>query len=214
MDVIEAMKTTGTCRYFRPDPVPDEVLLTAFEAARFAPQGGNRQPVRFIVVRDREKKRQMKEWHLQPWRAYRERVQQGGLRIEGAERLLQDGDHYAEHLDEVPVWVLVCGIMQDIRPTDTALPRFGVVGGASIYPQVQNLLLKCREAGLGAALTTSLCAFEPQVRELLEIPEGVLVAGLVTIGYPARPLPRRLSRRPVDQLVFSERYGDPLFSEP
>jgi nitroreductase len=49
---------------------------------------------------------------------------------------------------------------------------------------------------------------------LLEIPEGVLVAGLVTIGYPARPLPRRLSRRPVDQLVFSERYGDPLFSLP
>jgi nitroreductase len=42
MDVFEAMRTTGTCRYFRPDPVPDEVLMSAFEAARFAPQGGPR----------------------------------------------------------------------------------------------------------------------------------------------------------------------------
>jgi nitroreductase len=214
MELEDAMRTAGTCRYYKPDPVPDEVLRPLFDAARFGPSGGNRQPVRFIIVRDREKKRQMKDWHLQPWRAYRARVEQGGLRIEGADRLLRDGDHYAEHLDEVPVWVLVCAIMRDIRPTDTALPRFGVVGGASIFPQVQNLLLKCREAGLGAALTTSLCAFEPQVRELLEIPEGVLVAGLVTIGYPARPLPTRLSRRPVGQLVFSERYGDPLCSQP
>src|ERR671932_507803 len=141
------MRAAGTCRDYKPHPGPRRVLRSLFDAARFGPSGGNRQPVRFIIVRDREKKRQMKDWHLQPWRAYRARVEQGGLRIEGADRLLQDGDHYAEHLDEVPVWALVCAIMQDIRPTDTALPRFGVVGGASIYPQLQNLLLKCREAG-------------------------------------------------------------------
>src|SRR5437868_13691553 len=70
MAVIEAMKTTGTCRYFRPDPVPDEVLLAAFDAARFSPQGGNRQPVRWVVVRDPDAKRQLHEWYLQPWKAY------------------------------------------------------------------------------------------------------------------------------------------------
>src|SRR5215212_7849306 len=121
VELEDAMRTAGTCRHYKPDPVPDEVLWRLFDAARFGPSGGNRQPARFIIVRDREKKRQMKEWHLQPWRAYKARVEQGGLRIEGADRLLRDGDHYAEHLDAVPVWVLVCGIMEDIRPTDTAL---------------------------------------------------------------------------------------------
>ena len=40
MELTEAMRTTGTCRYFRPDPVPDDVLRTAFDLARFGPQGG------------------------------------------------------------------------------------------------------------------------------------------------------------------------------
>ena len=51
MDVIEAIRTTGACRYFKPDPVPDDVLARLFDAARHGPQGGNRQPVRYIVVR-------------------------------------------------------------------------------------------------------------------------------------------------------------------
>jgi nitroreductase len=55
MELTEAMRTTGTCRYFRPGPVPDDVLRAAF--ARFAPQGGNRQPVRWIVVREQATRR-------------------------------------------------------------------------------------------------------------------------------------------------------------
>jgi len=52
MDLSEAIHSTGTCRYFKPDPVPREVMRRALEAARFAPSGGNRQPVRFVVVTD------------------------------------------------------------------------------------------------------------------------------------------------------------------
>ena len=35
MDLLEAMRTTGTCRYFENTGVPDSVLFQAFEAARF-----------------------------------------------------------------------------------------------------------------------------------------------------------------------------------
>ena len=38
------------------------------DAKRFAPQGGNRQGVRFVIVRDPEKKRRLGEWYLPPWR--------------------------------------------------------------------------------------------------------------------------------------------------
>ena len=54
MELLDAIRRTKTCRSFRPDPVPDAVLLRAISAARYAPTGGNRQPVRFIVVRDPE----------------------------------------------------------------------------------------------------------------------------------------------------------------
>jgi nitroreductase len=77
---------------------------------------------------------------------------------------------------------------------------------------VQNLLLTARALGIGAALTTLLVQFEPQVRELLDIPEGVATAATLAIGYPARPLARKLSRRPVSEIAFAERYGRPMFT--
>ncbi|MCP9979247.1 nitroreductase family protein [Actinomadura madurae] len=102
MDVIEAMKTTGTCRHFRADPVPDEVLMQAFEAARFAPQGGNRQPVRWVVVRDKDRKRRLAEWYLTPWKAYLAGIGAGEVSVGALPKAVTDADHFAEHLDEVP----------------------------------------------------------------------------------------------------------------
>lgn len=47
MELLDAIRSTKTCRSFRPDPIPDDVLLRAISAGRYAPTGGNRQPVRF-----------------------------------------------------------------------------------------------------------------------------------------------------------------------
>ena len=96
------------------------------------------------------------------------------------------------------------------RPSDAALPRQSIVGGASIYPFVQNLLLALRAEGLGAALTTLLVPAEADVRRLLEIPEDVALAAHIGVGYRAEEWPKRLSRKPVEDFAFSERYGDPL----
>jgi nitroreductase len=215
MELADVICTTGTCRYFDERDVPNEVLARLFDAARFAGQGGNRQPVRYVVVRDPQVKRQLRDRYLEPWTAYIRAVDEGRVAIgsERARRAVEEADHMARHLDRVPVLVVVCAILADIHATDAQLDRVGMVAGASVYPGVQNLLLVAREEGLGTALTTLLCQFEPWVRELLDIPAGVGTAATLAIGYPARPFPRRLSRRTVAELVFSERYGRPLFSE-
>ena len=54
MNVFEAIKTRRSVRKYKPEPIPEEHLWTILEAARLAPSAGNRQPWRFIVVRDRE----------------------------------------------------------------------------------------------------------------------------------------------------------------
>lgn len=214
MELDEVIRTTGTCRYFQERDVEDEVLERLFDAARFAPQGGNRQPVRFVVVRDPATKCQLRDWYLEPWSAYVRGVEEGRVAIGGekARRAVADADHMARNLDRVPVLVVVCAELDKITATDAKLDRVGMVAGASVYPAVQNLLLTARALGLGAALTTLLVQFEPRVRELLGIPEGVATAATLAIGYPARPLARRLSRRPVSEIVFAERYGRPLFT--
>jgi nitroreductase len=209
MDFREVIETTGSCRHYRPDPVPDDVLARVLDGARFAPTGGNRQGVRFLLVRDPGKRRALRDLYLPLWQQY---IARAGARP-GAPppRLVQAADHMAHHLDEVPVLVVVCAQLADLLATDRHLDRLSVVGGGSIYPSVQNLLLSARAEGLGTVLTTLLCAVEPQVKALLAIPDDVLTAALVPLGYPAKPFPKKLGRRPLAEICFADTWGERAF---
>lgn len=209
MELGDAIRTAVTSRYYTDEPVTDEQLRTAFDYARFAPQGGNRQPVRFIVVRDQDTRNQLAEWYRVPWKAYLEGAQSGeiGVGAEKAERALRNADHFADHLQDVPVMVIACAHLDGVHPTDTELDRLSVVGGGSIYPAVQNFLLGCREAGIGAALTTLLCIFEPQVKELLNIPDDVITAAHIAVGHRPKEFPKALDRIGLDEVVYTDSWG-------
>ncbi len=57
----ELLRRRRSVRDFAPDPVPLDVVDAAIEAAGSAPSGANRQPWRFVVVRDPETKRRIRE---------------------------------------------------------------------------------------------------------------------------------------------------------
>jgi nitroreductase len=216
MDLSEAMRCAPTSRLFTDEPVDVELLRRVLDDARFAPSGGNRQAWRVIVVRDAERRRAIRDLYLPPWRAYQER--RGGAQIlrdpasfdATRVRMMQRAEHYAQHLDEVPVHLLVAVQIDDVLAIDAALPRQSIVGGASIYPFVQNVLLGLRGEGLGAALTTLLVPAEAAVKKLLELPDEVALAAHIGVGYRADPWPTRLARQPVEEFAFAERYGEPL----
>ncbi|MBM4244750.1 MAG: nitroreductase family protein [Deltaproteobacteria bacterium] len=209
MEFREVIETTGACRLYRPDAVPDDVLARVLDAARWAPTGGNRQGVRFLAVRDPVKRKTLRDLYVPLWEQY---VARAGARP-GAPlpKLIQDADHMARHLDQVPVLLVVCAHLGDLLATDRHLDRLSVVAGGSIYPAVQNVLLAARAEGLGTALTTLLCAVEPQVKELLAIPADVLTAALVPLGHPVHPFPRKLARRPLSEVCFGDSWGEPAF---
>ncbi|NLF29512.1 MAG: nitroreductase [Planctomycetes bacterium] len=52
MDVREAIRRRYSVRKYTPQPVDEAMLRTVLEAARLAPSGSNRQPWKFVVVRD------------------------------------------------------------------------------------------------------------------------------------------------------------------
>jgi nitroreductase len=216
VDVLQAMRHAPTSRRFTDEPVETDVLRRVLESARFAPSGGNRQGWRVVVVRDAERRRAIRDLYLPHWREYME--QTGGaqiLRSPGdfdARRLrgLRGADEYAERLDEVPVHLVIGVRLEDLAVTDAGLPRQSIVGGASVYPFVQNLLLALRSEGLGAAMTTILVPAEAEVRELLNIPGDVALAAHVGVGHRADDWPKQLARKPVDEFAFAERFGEPL----
>jgi nitroreductase len=215
MDLYEAMRCAPTSRRFENEPVPREMLMRALDAARFAPSGGNRQGWRVIAVEDPELRRKLAELYLPRWRAYVRLLGMEGV-LEGPDanpvwrRRVEGADLYARTLAEVPLHLVVGVKLDDLAVTDADLPRRGIVGGASIYPFVQNLLLALRAEGLGAAMTTLLVPAEEAVRELLGIPHEIALAAHVGVGRRVDAWPRQLSRRPVSEFAFAERWGEPL----
>lgn len=53
------IKTRRSVRKYKPHPISDKELTMIFEAARLAPSAANRQPWRFVVVRDSERKKEL-----------------------------------------------------------------------------------------------------------------------------------------------------------
>ncbi len=216
MDLSEAMRCAPTSRRFTADAVPREALLRALDSARFAPSGGNRQGWRVVVVQDPATRLALRDLYLPQWRAYMEALGAAEMLRRPDDfdarrlRMLRGADEYAEKLEQVPVHLVIGVRLDDLAVTDAKLPRQSIVGGASVYPFVQNLLLALRAEGLGAALTTLLVPAEVKVRELLSIPDEVALAAHVGVGHRADPWPQSLSRRPVSEFAFAERFGEPF----
>src|SRR5262245_66307789 len=71
MPMGEAMFSQRSVRKFRPDPIPAADLRLIVEAAVKAPNGGNHQIGRFLVVTDRNKIRSFAKLYHEAWWAKR-----------------------------------------------------------------------------------------------------------------------------------------------
>jgi nitroreductase len=218
MDLYEVMRCAPSTRVFTDQAPPRETIERVLENARFAPSGGNRQGWRVVVVTDADKRRRLRELYEPAWADYTERT---GMRrlldsgdtdvvSPGRMKMLRRADEYARTFDRVPVHLVICVQIDALAIVDSSLERPSIVGGASVYPFVQNVLLGLRAEGLGASFTTLLTPAEDEVRELLAIPDGVAVAGHISVGYREDPWPKKLSRNPVSEFAFADRWGEPF----
>lgn len=221
MDLYDVMRTTFAARDFTDDPVPDDVIHRIFDAARFAPSGGNRQGGRLIVVRDADRKRELGRLSLPGLRVYAAQRAAGENPWNTIVPSVVDPDVAAasdgpalipmfDHLDRVPVVIVACVDLKVVASLDKDLDRVGVVSGGSIYPLVWNVLLAARNEGYGGAMTTLLAAEERAVQDLLHIPRDHAVAALVVLGRPVTQL-TKLTRKSVDEFATWETFdGAPV----
>lgn len=61
MQVSEAVAKRQSIRSYEETPVPEDKLNRVMESACLAPTGGNRQEVKFVVVRDKELRQKLAE---------------------------------------------------------------------------------------------------------------------------------------------------------
>ena len=205
--LIEGLSSTRAIRRYLDEPIPEDALRDMLFAATRAPSGSNRQPFRFIVLTDTEVAKKAKQliavgaqkvWNHK--RADDGYAEGSGVNENSPKaRMARTMQQYVDNFANVPVLVLACLVRyREPNPLE----------GASVFPACQNLLLAARGLGYGGVITGFHGFVEQELRELLGIPDGTLIAASITLGKPAgKHGPVR--RVPMSELVYGDAWGEP-----
>jgi nitroreductase len=199
MDVFEAMETCRAVRFFKKDPVPDDLIDKILYAATRAPSPGNSQGWDFIVITDAATKQALSAKISEVIDATVRNIEEsmGGLEAldDVTRRMLQGTINMSKTLADIPVIILVCG--KKVYPPQQPTEQFV---WSALYPAAQNILLAARALGLGTCFTTYQNTCEKELRELLHIPDDVYIGAFIPVGWPAINF-GPLARRPVKDFV-------------
>ena len=190
MEVFDAIKTRRSIRHYKADLVPEELVQKVLEAARWAPSWSNRQRSRYLVIRDKRKRKKLAD-------------------------SLRPGNSAAVALLEAPVAIVVCaepgkaGYIAGDKVTGGSDWKTSTTNKDNLYLfdaglAMQNLVLAAHALGLG---TVFVGAFQVNnVAEAIDLPEGMEMIAMTPLGYPSEG-GRTPSRKELSELVLNEQYG-------
>jgi nitroreductase len=216
MDIRDAIRTNGTVRRFTDEPVDDATIASILDDARFAPSGGNRQPWRVAVVKERMLRRELAVLMQPVWDEYLETTVAGGTPFNvvdyetPAEIAPNKPNDLLSGIESIPVVLAVAVDLSKVAMMDAVLDRPAITGGASIYPFCWNLMLSARAHGLGGVMTTFLSRVEPAAAPALGLPEHHALVTTIFLGHPVHQ-PTKLKRHPVESFAAFDRFDGPPF---
>jgi nitroreductase len=187
-------------------PVPRALIEECVEIAMQAPNGGNRQEFRFIVVDDPELKIAVAGYYRRAFAIASRNDQPAwtGARAAQAKRRRASSEYLNEHMHEVPVLVIHCAELKARDPAST-LEQAGLWG--SVLPAAWSFMLAARARGLGASWTTLHLMFEREVGELLGIPaDRATQTGMLPVAYHLGAEFQPALRVPVSEVLGWNRY--------
>jgi len=179
---LETILKRRSIRNFKEKDVPEDLVEIILETGRQAPSAGNRQPCRFIVVRERDTINKITD-----------------TTYPGTAR---DSDKHQDWIRTAPLLIVIC---TDNRNT---VARYGQMGKkASLLDTgavVENMLLAVVSLSLASCWIGGFR--ESELKQVLEIPDDIKVTSFLPIGYSdENPEPR--GRKDMNELLFYEKYG-------
>ena len=193
MPLGEAIFTQRSIRRFRPDPIRFEDLRLILEAAVRAPNGGNQQIARFLVVTDRTAIRQFGALYHEAWWAKRH----------------DEGFHQRDDLP--PRFHPAAGLADAMGDVPSIVFALAVHDGPanSVVPAVQNLMLAARAIGIGSVPTTLHPSVMARFHAMFAIPDDVGFHFCIPLGYPQGHFGPNV-RQPTSATSFLDRWGAPV----
>ena len=208
-ELEKLVKGRRSIRQWKKEDVPDALLKKAVELATWAPNGGNYQGWRFIVVKDQEVINRMADtvqyvvdkiasWpEAVPWQEDIKKYQKNASFFKMAPVCIGVFmSEYQSVLDKVLLAREASDpeakrIMDFRRTAPTSIQSAGAA--------VSTLLLAFHQMGLGAVWLASPLQAKKEIETILKVPPGLGLVCVVAVGYPAES-PQK-DRKPVDQVV-------------
>jgi coenzyme F420-0:L-glutamate ligase/coenzyme F420-1:gamma-L-glutamate ligase len=191
------MRGRRSIRSYRPESPPDDVIDRIFASAATAPSAHNRQPWRYLVIREAALKAKLAEAMGAQLAADR--------RADGDsdDAIVRDVARSFQRIAGAPVVILVALTMAEMdRYPDPARARAEfLMAVQSTAMATQNLLLAAHAEGFGTCWMCAPLFCPATVREALPIPMDWEPQGLVTLGWPdGAGKPKR--RKPLSDFVL------------
>jgi nitroreductase len=212
LTVWEAIEMRRSIRRFVTDDVPEDMVTQMLEAARLAPSASNRQPWRFLVVRDKETRKKLSriclrqrfieeapvvivcfgdfEQYSDAARKKRRQESVDSGAASTASGLFADPEFIA-YIDSLPV-----------------PPREQLVTPvvANTYIAIEHLVLMATALGLS---TCWVGAFEDsaEINRMFGLSDALLPVAIVPVGYAAGENPPPRPRLPLEEILVKPRSG-------
>ncbi len=172
-DLLELARDRRSCRRFRDDPVPTEVIDKILDIARYSPSAANSQPWEFVVVEDFTMKRAISKEIVSVYKEAKERDTTFNFKAAVQSQLFR-----------APVLIVVCGDRRLMQAYPTLL-RGRELLRQSLAICAYSIQLAAASFGLATAwATVHWGPPETAVKRLLAIPESFTVDHIIPLGYP------------------------------
>jgi nitroreductase len=190
-------------------PVEPEVIRECLRLAIQAPNGGNGQRWRWMVVTDPAKRRALGDCYRRGYAHFaqpptsqpevQDQPTASDLAQAAAElRFQESSDYLAEHIHEAPVMVIPCYLA---RPEGRTASRQAILWGSTL-PAAWSFMLALRARGLGSAWTTAHLEYERDAADILGIPyEQVTQTALLPVAYTIGTDFKPGRREPLEDVV-------------
>ncbi|WP_336819169.1 coenzyme F420-0:L-glutamate ligase [Gordonia sp. MMO-8] len=178
----EALLTRRSVRSFTDGPISDDVMNAAFAEALTAPAPHHTHPIRFLWIRDADRRRSLLDAMGDAWRTD---LSADSKTVESIDKRVARGQILYD-APELVIPVLTGDGMHtypDSRRNACENTMFTVAGGAA----VSGLLVALSVRGVGSCWVGSTIFAADTVRTHLDLPEDWQPLGAVAIGYPAAP---------------------------
>ena len=190
----ETLNRRRTVRDFSDEEFPFEIIEQAIRAAGTAPSGANMQPWRFVVVKDKEIKRKIREAaEREEFESYHGRMSEKWLR-----RLAPLGTDENKPFLEIAPYLIVVFRINSITEDGETEPTY--YSQESVGIAVGMLLAALHNAGLATLThTPSPMRF---LQEILRRPKNEIPFVLIPVGLPAEDAKvPNIKRKPLEEIM-------------